>query len=260
MALTTRSLFYYGFEVDSTNNALDFKEGAGSELNATLATGAYTLTTFVDEVERALNAAGALTYTVSVNRTTRIITIAASGTFSLLTTSGTRAGTSAYSLIGFSGADKTGTNTYAGGAASGSSYATQFVLQDYVSSEDSRGTAEATVNKSASGRVEVVSFGEERFVEFNLRFITNRNLGAGVPIRYSATGVADARAFLRYLIKREPFEFMQDEATPATFETLILETTPNDSKGVSYKLKEMVSQGLADFYETGALKCRVDLS
>lgn len=55
--IRTKSKFYYGHTIDSDNNLLDFKEGAGTELTATLNVGEYSLTDFVTEVARALNAA-----------------------------------------------------------------------------------------------------------------------------------------------------------------------------------------------------------
>jgi hypothetical protein len=161
--------------------------------------------------------------------------------------------------MGFSGSDKTGDDTYTGAAASGSSFTTQYVLQSYVSSEDSRKAASAVVNKSASGRVEIVSFGEERFVEFNNQYITNRT-GVSPLITDNATGVENARTWMRFLITKAPFEFMADKDTPGTFEKLILESTPEDQNGLAYKLKEMTGKSLPGFFETGTLKCRVDLS
>lgn len=255
MSLTTRSKFYYDYEVTSSNYQLDFDEG-GSELTAELSIGSYSMTDFAQEIEDALNTAGALTYTVTVNRTTRVITIAAGSNFTLRISSGSHAGTTAYTLAGFTGANQTGSNSYSG-AATGSVYAVQFVLQDYISSDDWVEAVEATVNKSASGKVEVVKFGDQNFVQMNIMYATSRNIGANSVIRYNATGHADLQDFMTYLITRGPVEFMPDEDTPATFQTLMLESTPDNSNGVGYKLKEMTGKNLPGFYETGTLKMRV---
>src|SRR6185503_364885 len=96
---------------------------------------------------------GALTYTVTANRSSRTITIATTSTFSLLVSSGTHTGTAPWSLMGFTGSDRTGASTYTGNAASGSEYRPQFLLQNYISSDDWQQAADASVNKTASGRV-----------------------------------------------------------------------------------------------------------
>lgn len=254
MALGTQSKFYYGFEIDSTNNKIDFDEG-GPELTATLSIGEYSATEIALEVQNQLNAEGALTYTVTFNRTTRIFTIAATGVFSLLITSGTNNGTSAYGAIGFTGADVTGFATYSG-AAAGSSYLTQFFIQDYTSADNWVKAADASVNKSASGKVEVISFGVEAFFEGNLKFVTDRDMTGGF-IRNNPTGVSDLRQLMTYLITKAPVEFMPDSDDEPTFYKIILESTPDQSNGTGFKLNELDGQGLRDFYETGVLKFRV---
>jgi hypothetical protein len=256
MSLTTHSKFYFNYEITQDNNAIDFKEGAGPELQATIAVGSYSLTDFLDAIAAALNDAGALTYTVAVNRVTRIITISTTSTFSLLVSSGSRIGTGAWSAMGFSGADRTAASTYAGNLAAGSEYVTQFILQSHVATDDSIAAAEGTVNSSASGKVEVYRFGENRFMECNLMYATNRALPTGSRIRNDASGLSKLRIFMQFLITKGPVEFMPNEDDEATFETLMLESTPDDKNGISYKLKELYGKGLPGFYETGILKFR----
>lgn len=255
MSLLTHSKIYFGTVVDDTNYNLDFDEG-GSELTAVLEIGSYTLEQLADEISRALNEAGALTYTVTVNRTTRVFTISAGSNFTLRIASGSHLGTTAFGLAGFTGANVTGDDSYTGNAAVGSVFTTQFILQSYVGSEDSQAATYGTVNKSASGKVEVVSFGTESFVEFNVKYATAIAM-AGDVIRNSATGVSDLQALMQYLITKGPCEFMPDEDVPATFQNLLLESTADDSKGLKYKLREMYGQGLPGFFETGLLKFRV---
>ena len=89
MSLNTMIKFYFGHNVTSSNSKLDFQEGAGSELTATLNVGDYSLTEYATELQRALNDAGALTFTVTVARATRYVTIAATGAFTLLAATGT---------------------------------------------------------------------------------------------------------------------------------------------------------------------------
>lgn len=256
MSLTTHSRFYFGHTITADNQYIDFDEGAG-ELGATLRVGAYSFTEFVDEIERAMNEVGLQEYTVTGNRTTRKITIAAGSAFDLLISTGAHAGASAFDLAGFTGADVTGATSYLGNAASGSEYTTQFILQSHIASDDYRGSAYGVVNKAASGRTEVVTFGDENFVQFNLKFVTDYSQPSGAPIRSSATGVADLRTFMQYLITKAPLEYMPDEDDADTFETVLLESTQDDSKGLKYKLRELYGQGLPGYFETGILTMRV---
>lgn len=257
MSISTRSKFYFGHTITADNQNLDFKEGAGSELTAVLEIGTYSLEEFAAEIERAMTVAGTFVYTVTVNRTTRVITIAADSAITLLGATGTHIGTGVFSLAGFAASDTGSATSHVGGSASGSSYATQFVPQDYIAPDDWQAATDGVVNKSASGRIEVVRFGTETFFQMNLKYITSVALGSGSPIRYSATGLADARTFMQYLTTKARVEFMPDEDTPGTYSTVILESTPDDKNGLAYMLKEMIGQHLPGFFETGKLKFRV---
>ncbi len=256
MSLRTYSKIYYGFDVTAENLYLDFQESAGL-LFATLSIRSYSMTDFASEVARALNAAGLLVYTVTVNRSTRVMTVSATGTFKLLVTSGAHGGSSVFGTMGFTGADKTGTTTYTGGAATGSVYSYQFISQSHVDSDDDESAAYGTVNKSASGKVEVVSFGTENFIESAITYATDINVGTGSPVKYNPQGHSDLIALMRYLRTKGPFEFMPDEDTPNEFQTCLLESSPEDVNGLKYRLKEMYGKNLPGFFETGTLRFRV---
>jgi hypothetical protein len=256
MSINTHSLFYFGHTVDEENYAIDFDEG-GVELQASLDVGAYTLTEYAAEVERALNVAGALTYTVTVTRATQQLTVAATGNFSLLASSGSRAGLSAFELMGFTLTDKTGAATYTGSVASGSSYETQFKLQNYVSSAHFQKARNATVLQSASGdATEIFKYGDDAFFKFNFKWITDTQMADYTPIRWRPTGVADLVTFMDYLITKAPIEFMPDEDDTATYYKLVLESTPEEKTGVGFQLKEYFDKGLPGFFETGILTLR----
>ena len=257
MSLTTRSKFYYGFEVSTDARKIDFKEGAGSELTATLDIGKYTLEQFAVVLATALNDAGSYTYTVSVNRTTRKLTVSAASTFNFLISSGSHHGTSAYGLGGFTGSDTGLATSHVSDTAAGSVYAVQFIIQSHVGADDFQNSVYGTVNKSASGKVEVVSYGTESFIQADIKYVTNINNGSDSPIRYNATGVANLRTFMQYLVTKAPLEYMPDEDTPTTYTPVILESTPDDPKGLKYKLKEAYDQGLPGYYSTGPLVFRV---
>lgn len=254
--LTTYSKFYYGYVVDSSNYVLNFDEG-GPELIANLNAGEYTFTDFATEIERALNDAGALTYTVTANRSTRTITVAATGVFDLLVTSGTSAGISPFLLMGFTGADRTGLATYTGNTTSGSEYKPQFKLQSYISSDNWQQAADASINKTASGRVEVVKFGIEKFVQFQIKYITEIEQDCGGPIKNDPAALDNIQSFLQYCVTRAALEFMPDENTTATFQDIILDSSQSSQNGTGYKLKELYDKDLPGYFETDVLKFRL---
>lgn len=257
MAIETRSAFYFGHNVTASNNRISFDEGSG-ELNATIEIGAVTLTTFASRVAAAMTSAGTQTYSASVDRSTREITISASSNFSLLVSSGSTTGTSAYSLIGFTGADRSGSNSYTGNNGSGQQYRPQFWLMDYVPKENLSRRIDTARNQSSSGKVEVISFGRIEFVKMNITYITNISQGANSDvIETNLTGVADANTFMRYITEIRPIEFMPDRDAPNTKSDLLLEKTPSSGQGTDYELKELLGRGLAGYYETGELEFRV---
>ena len=255
MIINSFSKFYYIDEVTTQNFYLDFDEGAG-ELSAEVDSGSYTPTELALAVESALNDTGLLTYEVTFNRADRSYTIEADGNFSLLIDTGSHVGNDIFPLTGFIGADLTGLATYAGAAAA-SQYLPQFRLQDYVSPEDLQKAISPSVNKSASGDIEVVRFGVEKFYEFNIMFITNIDQGVGGPIRTNLSGEEAARLFLRFCTTKNKLEIMPDEKNLGDYHTILLESTEEDSKGTGYRLKELYAKGLPGYFETGKLVFRL---
>jgi hypothetical protein len=256
MSLSTFSSFYFGHTVTSINNSIDFDEG-GSELQATLNPGDYSLEEYAEEVKRAMDDAGALTYTVTVARATGFMTIASTSNFTLRTLTGTRFGSSAYPMMGFTiVANFTGTNTYTGTLRSGSVYRPQSLLVDHIASENFVEKTEAVVNESASGRVQVFTFGTTNFIEFTIRLANDYTQpNSQVQIETQASGVANLRAFMNYIVTKAKFEYMPDRAVASTFEKVILETTPASRNGTSYKLEELGSA--PGYFSTGKLRLRV---
>jgi hypothetical protein len=256
MSLTTFSTFYYNFEFTDNNRYLNFDEGSG-ELTADLQLGAVSATDAATVVQDALNIAGTFTYVVTFNRDSRSFTISSGdGNFDLLVSTGTT-GSPAWSVIGFSGSDKTGAASYTGGVA-GSEYVPQFVLQDHVSTDNFQALVEPSINKTSSGKVEVIRFGTEKFLQANIKYITNIT-GAqdNRVIRNNSSGVEDAQDFMQYAITKKPIEYMADIGSRSTFQTFILESTPESQNGTSYRLKELYGQGLPNFFETGPLTFRL---
>jgi hypothetical protein len=255
MSLTTFSKFYYGFDITSSNNLIDFDEGSG-EITATLVVDSYTATEFAAALEVAMNAVGDLTYTVTFNRTTQKLVIAADGNFSLLPETGTNIATAPWDIMGFT-VDVDSAATYTSDGLAGSQYTPQFILQDHVPTSQWKESRFATVNKTATGRVELINFGQDQFLQCNIKYVTDIAQPSGGPITNNASGYSNLISFMDYLITKGPVEYMADVSTPATFEKLVLESTVKATDGTGYKLKEMYDQNLPLYYETGTLVFKV---
>ena len=255
MTIETRSQFYYIDSVDENNFRIDFDEGLG-EIVGEVEVGSYSMEELMLAVEKALNVSGDLDYTVTLDRLTRLVTISATGTFDLLVSTGSSGLTAVYTLLGFTGSDRTGLSSYEGDTAIGSVYRPQFLLQEFIGFDDWSEAISASVNESASGIIEVITFGNRRFMEFNDRFITNIDQGSNSVIETNLNGVNNSRSFMNFIINKSNLEFMPDRDDPNTFDTVLLESTTSSSEGTGFKLNEMYSQGIANYYETGKLKFR----
>lgn len=258
MTIQTIPIFYTVGDVNESNNLMNFKEPNVSavELTATLNVGSRSMTNLMTEVERALNDAGDNEYTVSFDRDTRIVTIAADDDFDLLVTTGANAGFSVYSLIGFT-ADKTGTDTYDGDEAMGDTYSPQFKPQDFLNFDDNKENVQETLNESADGTEEVVTFGTKSFMEMNLKYITDRSRSKANPVANNSDAVQDIRDFLTFCITKSELEFMEDISNRALFDIIRLERTPASKNGTGFSLKEMINRDLEGYFETGRLRFRL---
>lgn len=254
--IQTHSMIYYGQSIDESNNSLDFDEGAG-ELQATLAIGDYTLTEFADAIASKLTSTGAFIYVASVDRDTRIITISATGSFAILPITGSRAATTGWLMAGFT-TDLLSDTSQVADTQCGSAFQTQFKLQDYLDTRDNSGAVDAVVNRAASGEIEVIRFGTQTFFQFNIKYATDiTQSDSDCAIRTNNTGVEDLRSLMQYLITKSVVEFMPNEDDTSTFYKVLLESTADDTNGVSFKLNELFSNNLPGYYESGSLKLRV---
>lgn len=253
--IMTNSAFIYGIFVNDTSNIVAFDEGNG-ELLATLRSGKYTLTTYLNEVLRAMNEVAVDgVYSGSVNRNDRTYSINGDIPFDLLVATGSTSA-SAFQNMGFTGADRTGDDSYTGDSAVGSVYQPQFRLQSFVDFKNNQRAVESTANISASGQVELVRFGVVRIMEAEITFITDIDQGVGSPIRTELQGEDKARAFMEYATTKGPMEFVPDVLDPDTFNYCILESTPESRDGVDFKIKEMIARRLIGYYTTGLLTFR----
>lgn len=257
MSLTTFSIFYFDYETNEDVKYLDFKEGTDPESTISISANQWSPEELADEIQDQMNSVGTYTYTVTFNRSTRTFTITGSSIFTLYVSGGSHSSTNIMSLIGFSGANRTGLTTYTGNLVTGSVYEPQFILQDHISSEDKKRSVDATIRKTANGELEVVKFGTESFVQVNIKY-ANSIHGDGKIIKYNPTGVDDLRAFMQYLITKGPVEFMADISDRNTFQILRLESTTDNKDGLGYELKELYDKGLPNYFESGKLLFRVE--
>lgn len=254
MTVKTRSSFLYGYTIDQSNLSIDIDEGSGY-LPVELNVGSYTATEMAVEIARALTDIGNQEYSCSFNRVTRTFTISALSSFTIDFATGPRLGTTAGLVLGFT-VDVSGTSVESD-TATGTVYKPQFLLQDYVHPDDFQEANYVNINESASGIVEVVRFGKRKFFEFNISFITDIAQAYNGPIENNPSAVSDTRLFLRFATDKNKFEFMPDRNDVNTYYKVLLESTPASGDGVSYRLQELYSRGLIEYYETGKLRLRL---
>ncbi len=90
----------FEFELDELNQALDFKEDGGAEINVAIPTDSYTLAELAQAIQDAMNAAGGQVYTVAISAHDEFV-FSAPGKFQLLGVTGLNAAISILPEIGF---------------------------------------------------------------------------------------------------------------------------------------------------------------
>lgn len=251
MALTSKSLFLYEFEINQLNSSLDFRATSGGIiLQATLRYGFYSLGRLMIEIRRAMEATDpARIYSVTADRTLvggteNRITIATNGAYlDLLFGSGPRAVSSVHSLIGFTGTDKTGALTYTGTSTAGTALVPDYIGYNYLGPEMIRNVFGA-LSITASGEKEAIVWAIQKFIQVEFKYETEARV------------VTEWMSFLTWAIQQRSFEFTPKISTPNTFYDVTLETTSADGKALGYKLDEMLPE-FPFFYKTGMLKMRV---
>lgn len=254
MGIKSYSGFTYGHTITDDNKFINLNEGFG-EISLEIEIGAYTLDAFKDAVAIALNSSvdTTLEYSVVVDRATRKLTISSTANFDLLISTGEQSETSAFNLMGFTGSDIVGASSYEGNIASGSFFEPQLYLQKFVDFKDNVKTTQANVNTSASGQVEVVSYGQVRFMECLITLQTNIEQGKGSELKNDPNGYDNLRAFMSYCITKAPIEFIPDIEQPLEYTDCLLESSEASKDGVDFKLKELYSRGLVNYFDSGRL-------
>lgn len=255
MALLTKCKFYFGIEITQDNNALDFDEGSG-EVSITIPVGIYSPKQISDKIASLLTASGTQTYSCSFNRTTRKLTISSISNFDILISTGTHTATTLYTVLGYTGGvDLTGANSYTAPDTTGYEYVPQFYLLDYIPLEHNVKSVQASINETGSGSVEVIRFGTKRFMECSIELITNNKFLGDAIWTTNPQGVEDTLQFMNYATQKSRVEFMPDQTDPATYSTLLLESTEADAQGIGFKLYEQLEYG-AGYFRTGKLVFR----
>jgi hypothetical protein len=254
----TKSKFYYGHTVTADNRAISFSEDGINELIAEIKIGNYSLSAYVQEIKRAMNeVSGGNNYEVALDRATRIITISGDNPFTLYTQTASIILISAFQMMGFNDAqDLTGFNSYSGQFGSGSVYLPQFFLQDFQDFRFNQKTASANVNQSASGLVEVVSYGNIKLMSCNIKYINDYLQPDNSIFENNPTAINDTLTFLEYLITKGRVEFIANRDDSNEYVECILDSTSREQNGTAFELRELYSQGLNGYFETGLLKFR----
>jgi hypothetical protein len=255
MAITTRSKFTYGHNITENNQYINFTENGIDELSATIEVGSYSFSEFGDAVAVAMNAIGDNEYTTTVDLLTQKITISSDASFDLLVTNGQQISISAFPLIGFT-SNVSGLMSYEGDSVSGLAYLPQRILKDYVPFGHKVSSIQSKVNESSSGdEIEIVTYGEKLTSSFNIKHITDLTGQNENVIENNPTAVQDTLDFMNYITKKRKIEFYPDRSG-VEFTKCIVESTKGDSKGTGFELRELYTEKLANYYETGKIVLR----
>lgn len=256
MALSNYSKFYYVTPVTEDNFALAFTENDIDEIVASVEIGRYTVTELGLAIQDALNTFGDNSYEVEFDRQTRKYTITSDDNFKILAGTSPTQAVGIYELIGFNLADTAFTTVLESNNEVGSVFAPVFYLQDFKDSSNNRGSISGVKNVSASGQVEVVKFGNQRFIEFDVRFQTN-GLITGYPFKTDNLGVDNLRDFMEFVTEIYPIEFMVNDQDLNNFKKLLLESTASSNEGLGFDLRERYDLNLPNFFDSGNLKFRL---
>lgn len=221
----------------------------GSEIDALVPTGFYSLSGLATAIAAAMNAADTSnTYTVTVDRTTsggtaNRIKIATSGSFlSLLFASGSFAASSIGSLIGFP-TDQTGATNYTNSTTTGTILIPEWYGNNYTQPDLFQKNF-GSVTVATDGTKEGITWALQNFIGVEYKNIIQ------------ATALAYWKPFMSWAIEQKPFDFMPEITSPTTFYQVTLEKTKDDAKGLAWTLVEQLPDYPFSF-TTGAIVMRV---
>lgn len=250
MALRSRSLFLYGFEVSAEKRYIDFIPSGGSELTAELTDGFYTLSGLLSEAERAMEAVDINNeYGWEADRSyedgtrNRVSFATSGGPCDLLFGSGTNASSSIASLIGFNASDYTGLTEYTGSESAGTPLVSEREGYSY-SGPDLFRKVFGSLSVSSSGVKEALTYSIQKFLEVTFKYEPEEK------------AISEWSPLFTYIIQQRPYEFTPEIDSPDIFYGVTLEATETDSLGMGMNMKEMLPE-FPFFNSTGNLKMRV---
>jgi hypothetical protein len=257
--IKTQSQFWYGWEITVNNQYVDFQYA--SDLTPRLAVipiGKYSSDELCIQLQTQIaNLGGPAIIFVTFDRIQKKFILTCSVGFTLLCNSGAHSSVGgAWAVLGFStSSDRSGSLTYTADSSSLLQWRPQFMLQGLTTPGQLRGLRDPVYAESSSGVGELSHFGEIQYIEFEAMWITDI-MGQKV-IENDCYGVENANAFMQWITKKANFEFMPDRNNPAVYYQLKLETTPEDSKGLGYRLIEDYDKGRPNYFRTGKLRSRI---
>ena len=136
----------------------------------------------------------------------------------------------------------------------GLSYFPPFLLQSYVDEKDNEELRYPSESMSACGQNELLYFGSDKFIEFEIQFEGKGKCGSA--LNGTVSGLEQLRDLMEYMIRKKPIMFYKDYLNN-DFLLLELESTDKNKNGTGYQLKEMIDMGLQDVFKTGILKFRL---
>lgn len=250
MALTAKSLFLYGFEINEFNSSIDFRTTFGGTIyQATVDYGYYTFTQLKQKIKLAMEAAQpAYTFAISMDRSissgesNRVSFNTSAGYLELLFLTGPRNATSIDQILGFNHTDYTGASFYVGSTNAGTILIPELVGYSYLGPEHIRKVFGA-LNVSADGTKEALVWSVQRFFEVEFKH------------EPSIKVITEWVDLMTWMIQQKPIEFTPMITTHTVFYEATLESSPADGKGLGYKLIEMLPDFPFD-YKTGMLNFR----
>lgn len=244
MALTSRSLFLYGFEVNAYNSNLVFNIG-GLPITTSITYGYYSLDSLMTEVVNQLSAAAPsriFTYTINRNVNggleSRVTITCNTGSFTLDFTQPSSIG----STLGYAPSLYTGSLSYTSTSTPGTALVSEKIGYTYLGPEFQRELMGA-VNVSATGVKQAVVFQVMQFISVEFKFEPQSKV------------ISQWTPFWSWAIQQKAFEFTPEILSPDVVYQVTLEKTASSSKGLGFRMVEMLPE-FPFYYKTGLITMR----
>jgi hypothetical protein len=244
MALTSKSLFLYGFTVDAYNANLTFNIG-GAALSGYLPYGSYSLDTLCQAVVTLLSSlAPSRLFSYSINRTVsgglenRVTLTCSTGTFGIDFSVAASIGPT----LGFNASIYTGSLSYTGSVTAGTALVPELVGYTYLG-PDFYKDINGAVNISATGLKEAIVFQIMQFMQVEFKY------------EPQAKVITQWSPFWNWAIQQKVFEFTPQVSDPTTYYEVTLEKSSSNGKGLGFKMTEMLPN-FPFYYQTGMITMR----